>query len=69
MKYTPHRPDRPPPMERWIFVVMLVMAGLSAGLGWGACIMGEWQPAVLFFLLSGICVVYTNWRVREAGWP
>lgn len=71
MKYTEHRPDRPLPMERWLFVGFLVLAGFCLGAAFVLLLIAgsNWPFTILLLVLAAICVVYTNFRVEEAGWP
>lgn len=70
MKYVEHNPDRPVPMERWIFVVLIFEAGLCFGAAVIAgFIQGQVFWAVILALLGAIAGCYVQWRVKEAGWP
>lgn len=69
MKHTPHREDRPAPMERWMFVGLVFMAGMALGLAIASLIYGMFASASVAVLTAAVALGYVHWRLRESGWP
>lgn len=65
----PERPDRPLPMERWVFVCMVAQAGMSLGAAIVALIDGFPFHAILFAIIAVVAGGYVKFRFDEAGWP
>lgn len=67
--WQPERPDRPPRMERWIFVLLLVQCGMLLGLSASSIVNGLWYSAIVGAVSAAIAGGWVRYRVREAGWP
>lgn len=67
------RPDRPPPMERWVFVGLIGMGSFALGAASASALalpygVPTWLPFG-FLAVGGSALGYVAFRLTEAGWP
>ncbi len=67
--WQPDRPARPAPMERWIFLLMVVFVGIFIGYALYAMLDGRQEIATICAAGMAAEIAYMWVRIRESGWP